>query len=1027
MDIAYSRDLPEPIKLKLDAVAAKMRAVNLARGAAIAVSVFVIAMAAVFILDRFLILSDLHRRLLLLGSLAATATAAGLYLVAPLFRRPADDLLAFAVEAAHPELRESLASTVEILESADAADLKGSPELIAALVRQTVDDTRQMDFRGVVSANAAKRAMCVAGAFLAAVGLYAVFQYNDFSQLFQRFFLVNVPRLTHTRLEVGPGNDTILSGSSITIYAKATGKVPTSAHVVYQPNTGVHDKLEMLAADAGMFIITMGNQRTPFTYRVRAGDAISEEYRVEVVPRPEVTSLHISCEYPKHAGLQPTVIDSAEGAISELVGTKITLKATSSQPLERASVVFHSDKDNPRTMEVAESEAALSFTITANDVYSIKLLSKKGFENLPVPEYPIEALPDLRPAVRIARPGRNLSLPQAAVIDLEAAARDDYALTRIQLEYKLNKAKARIINLAKPQPGTKSIAVRYRWDLTALALKAGDEIAYVVCAFDARGEQGRGESSEFRIVIGLADVTPARKEQIKGLDTARKEVRGLVEKMQANAKSIDRLKQLARNEQIDWTKEDQNALGEAVRKLDDIRKAAAEAVEQVAQALKQAGEKMLAKDLLASKRALERIAAEKLEETERFLEEAAAGDAPGEAIDEAARAEQAAAARSDSIARAEQAQQTAADAVEKIADQLDAVTATEKMKDIRQAASNVATAQQQLEQRLRDQPDVPNAVARNQEYIAQAIGQIKEDALELMEEVKRDQPQAAEQLRQVQDQLGAAQDSAQQAAQAAEAQRQPEAVRQVDQTEQSLSDARGTMRQAQEELAEVQRRANADVAGLQPDIPAQARALAQRQQEAMRGPEQPQPTEPADARVEEQGQIASDARQLAKLARDVADEMAAAPEPDFRAVQDFAEAARALEAFAEQPALEAQQLLEEGPRDPAARPQALAKQAEAATNLMNIADNLERLEAEHELHEAAREADDLAQRQKQLAQQTLRTPAEDLAAVDDVADRQHALEQRAGDLAEALDEAGNAWQDQPDLRDALEQAAQQAA
>jgi len=1022
MNAFNSRDLPEPLRHKFNAVAAKMRAVGLARGVAVVVAVFILCMAFSFILDRFLVLSNLQRVLLLTGSLCASGLAACLYIARPMLRKQADDALAFSVETAHPELHESLASTVEIVESPDSQDLKGSPELIAALVEQTVARTLDMDFRSVVSLRTARRAICVAGVFLLAVAMYAAFRYQDFSHLFRRFLLADVPRVTNTRLRVGPGNDTILSGESITIYARATGKVPENAYLHYRPDNRGKEKVEMLADKSGTFVITMGNQHKPFNYRVRAGDAISPEYRVNVVARPEITSLLITCKYPRYTGKEAKTISGVDGAISELVGTGVTVKAKSSQPLEGAMFVLQSDEAHPRPMDVAGSEAAFSFTVTSSDVYSIKLVSKAGYENMPVPEYPIEAVPDRRPIVKIAVPGRNLSLPHATTVELRAAARDDYGLAKVELSYTLNDGEPRTVGLARPAAGDQSLVISHRWDLTAMALRPGDRIAYKVSAFDARGARGRGDSSEFLILIGLGDKTPARKEQMAALDGAGKKLHDLVVKMQADTDRINRLKQIARNEDTEWTQQDQEAIAEAVRKLDDTRKAAAEAADQLEQALARSDDKRLAADLAEVKRTLKHITEKKLDETQKQLERAA---------DQQEQAE-----RSDKIARAEQAAERAAQAVEKIAEQLDVITAEEKLKDIRQAAADIAGAQRELGQRLADQapatPDKAEATARDQQLIAEAIGKTQDDTRELIEEMKADLPEAAGRLQEAHEQLTAAVESAQQAARAAENLERPQALEQMQAAEQELSHARRAMREAQGDLAGARREHGAALAELRPDLPAEARALAQRRQDTLhelgRALEAEEPDrEAVEGALREQDEIAEEAKGLARLADQMAQDIARAPEPDFRAAQDFADAARAFIELVEAPVAETAELLREYGQDFDAVEQALDQQAEAAANLENIAENIEQLEAEHQLHEAAAEAVGLAQEQKELSQQALRTPDENLAATDDVADRQQELQDRAEQLANLLDDAQDGWQGQDEIYEAIERAAGRAA
>ena len=1009
---SISNALPSELQHDLRSVARKMRLVYAARGSAIMLSVFIICMGASFVLDRFLVLSGLHRVLLLAGSVGGAAAAVALCLVKPLVRKPADNSLAFAVEAAHPELHESLASTVEILESKDSQAIKGSPELIQALVDSTVVQAQHIDFRGSISPRIAYRAVGVAAVVLAGIGVYAALQFNDFSHLFRRFLLANVPRLTDTRLTVGPGNDTILSGGSITVYANATGAVPEAAWVYYKPETGNGDRMRMLETGSGGFAYPFSNQQVSFRYSVRAGDALSPEYFVRVVPRPEVGSISITCTYPSYMGLQPKRINTVNGTVSELDGTKVDLKVKATQPLEKASISFKSD-GTFKEMEVAESEAAFSFSISRSDIYMIRLVSREGFENLPLAEYVIECVPDRRPVVRIQSPGRNLSLPKAAAVDVESAVRDDFGIAKVELCYKVNAGDQQSITFRLPEKMATSLVIPYRWDLAAVDCKAGDEIVYKVSAFDRRGDEGRGDSSEYTIHIGLAERSPARKEQLDEVDAARKDLRKLAEKIRIDAEQVAKLKQAARNEQAPWTKENAEALKEAERRLEDSRKAAADVAIRLDTAMGKTNDRQLAEDLAQVKQAIEEGVDENLEHGEQQLKQA--------------ETEQGREERSDRIAKAETDERTAAENAEKLARQLDRIAMDEKLEDVRQAAGDLAHAEEQLERRLEGAPprttEEAQAAARDQQVIAQAAQAVDKDMQQLADEIRQPEPQAAQAIDQARQQLAAGQQKMQEAAGAVNANQMPQALQNIDQAEQKLSEARRTLRAADAELAQARQEAGQQIERLQPDIPQEARELARRQLGLADELQQAQQAgdEKAVERVRnEQEELAGQARELAREAMQEARREQQEARPDFRAAQDFADAAQALERLAEQPMADAADLLARP--DQQARQQAQERQNEAARNLQEIAGNLDLLEAEQQLHEAARDAAEIAAEQRQLAQQARRANPEDNATLDDLADRQQELQQELAGLDVDIADAREGLQDDKELAAKLDEA-----
>ncbi|HUU67957.1 MAG TPA: DUF4175 family protein, partial [Planctomycetota bacterium] len=1022
---SYSARLPEELRGKLAAEARRMIAVHLAKGIAITLSVFVLCMVCSFMLDRYIVLPNVARTLLLAGSICATGAAAWIFAITPLRRRPGADSLAFAVEAVHPELSEGLASTVEILASDDSDDIKGSPELIGALVQGTLRKTRDIDFRTVIPFKTAQRAVAVAAIVLLGVSIYAWLQFRDFSQLFQRFLLADVPRLSDTRLVVQPGDASVLGGEAITIYAQASGRIPQQAYLSYRPDQGTRERLEMLSDEKGTFVITMGNQRQSFAYQVLAGDAVSKEYRVRVVPRPAIQALGLSYEYPAYTGQAPRQVTSTDGTISELEGTKVTLKVKSTQPLKEAHITFKSNSKS-HAMDLAATEAAFSFTITANDVYLVRLVSVDGFENLPVPEYPIEALPDRKPIVKIERPGKNLTMSKPAVLDLLAAVRDDFAIASVQLVYKVAKGEPQSINLKLPEPKARSLVLPYAWDLAAIGAKAGDDIIYKVSAFDERGEPGRGDSSEFLVHIGLGEKTLARKEQMEAVDAARKDLHKLAEQIKQDAQKVERLKQAAQNQQAPWKPEDEKALREAQQQLDERRREAQQVIKQLDDAMARNPDRQLAEQLAQMQKAIEGVSERDLGQADRKLDEAQA---------EEQRAEKAA-----DLAKAQEQQQKAADAMEKIARQLDRIAVEEKVEDLQQATADVAHAQRELQQRVAAiRPDAPaderaaalKDAAQDEKQIADALKQLGQDVQELQKDAQPIIPQAAGTLEQARQQLAAAQQEAQQAIAQAEAGQPPQAAAEMAQAEQRISEARRALRQADDQVAQARQAAEAEVAAVQPDLPQAIRDLARQQQQAAQELQQAmQAPNPDDAAAverarEKQQEVAREAKALAELANAMAERAEQGPNRDFRAAQDYADAAKALEAFAQKPMTEAEQAMAR--QNPDALKQAQEKQAEAAKNLQEIADNVQQVEAEHQLHQAAADATQLADEQKKLSRDALRTKPEDRAAVDDLADRQQHLENDARDVAADVKQAREEWKGNEQIQNLLAQADQQAA
>src|SRR4029453_11969128 len=78
----------------------------------------------------------------------------------------------------------------------------------------------------------------------------------------------------------------------------------------------------------------IANVPESFRYRVRINDAESEEFRIEVLPRPVVTNLVLTQILPAYTGLGPRPMPPGE--LTLLRGSRLVVDATANQPLRSA-------------------------------------------------------------------------------------------------------------------------------------------------------------------------------------------------------------------------------------------------------------------------------------------------------------------------------------------------------------------------------------------------------------------------------------------------------------------------------------------------------------------------------------------------------------------------------------------------------------------------------------------------------------------------------------------------------------------
>ena len=282
-----------------------------------------------------------------------TLLAGAVLLFRPALRRTDLAAVARMVDSALPDTDERISSALELTQEQDPR-FRGSPELIAALVRQAEHHAEALDPNAVVSGAR------VFHWFLGTVPLLL---------LWFILFIVMTPTLTlgierlfqpwraaapivTATLDVDPKNTTVAQGDSVTITVTVTptdtslsndNKEVKGAAITQRfaaGNTNADAATDKERTDLHNFRKIFDNVQQNFSYRIQSLGATSPTYAVTVDPRPSVGNIQVDYTYPAYTGRQPRSETSRDGAVDALVGTQIKLTIDTTQPVKSARMVI---------------------------------------------------------------------------------------------------------------------------------------------------------------------------------------------------------------------------------------------------------------------------------------------------------------------------------------------------------------------------------------------------------------------------------------------------------------------------------------------------------------------------------------------------------------------------------------------------------------------------------------------------------------------------------------------------------------
>jgi len=447
--------------------------------------VWVVALVVLDLVVDWLFLIPGYGRLVLLGINAAVIVWVVWHRWLRHLRRYDPVRTALKVERRHPELRSLLVSFVQLREDAASARY-ASPALIRAVRRQTLDYTRSIDFREIVSFRELRRIFALSACVVA---FFAVISVNWSAHLRVLAYRMLHPEArigypTRTRIEAITGNISAQQGRDVTLEVRAGGLVPREGALYVKPQNGAWEKLRLPPTDTrGLFAYTFKEVYQSFEYRVRLGDASSEVYKVTVIPPPRILQAEVALEFPTYSGQKPRTVDVLNLEVPE--GTRIRWRLHCDRPLESAEMVR--DEAQAEALELSDDGTVASIALTANASFSYQFRWKErehGYRYDEDVHYFVQVVPDTAPQVEILRPLEDIKATTRKTLTILFQARDDYGLSKANIVYSLNGGEEHKRPIEGIQGRLVEKSVEWKLADSIPGLREGDIVTYYLEVFD---------------------------------------------------------------------------------------------------------------------------------------------------------------------------------------------------------------------------------------------------------------------------------------------------------------------------------------------------------------------------------------------------------------------------------------------------------------------------------------------------------------------------------------------------------------
>ncbi|HWP23856.1 MAG TPA: DUF4175 family protein, partial [Candidatus Binatia bacterium] len=404
-----------------------------------------------------------------------------------LLGRFSQERAALYIEQKEPKLRNNLINSLQlypqVVEGGNAPGFSAS--MVLALLRTTKKQIAALRVDDLLDTQRVKSHLRLLGFLLAPVG--AMVLLNP-SWVGGTIDLLTRP-LDHlppskTEIDIEPKGLRVARGSPVTIQARAWGAMPSSLEIVTW--TGVSERGELLGEEkapmenlgGGQFSAKIPRLEKTLRYRAVTGPFASPVYTAEAVDPPEIANVQLILYPPAYTGLASVTVP--EGNLDGLKGSSIRLDAVATKEVVKAEIVTDDGKKIPLKIDGRKLQA--NFVLFQSQSYRIVVEDAYGFRNSPI-TYTLIAKPDGFPTVDLLRPTEDLEVNGDEMLTLEYSARDDFGIGEIALVTKVGEREDKII-LQRDEAKRVVLRDQYKWDLSRLGLRDGEEAILVLQVFD---------------------------------------------------------------------------------------------------------------------------------------------------------------------------------------------------------------------------------------------------------------------------------------------------------------------------------------------------------------------------------------------------------------------------------------------------------------------------------------------------------------------------------------------------------------
>ncbi len=225
-------------------------------------------------------------------------------------------------------------------------------------------------------------------------------------------------------------------GTKVVFEITARGELPASGQIRIEPDGEKDYSLALMQdeEEPGTYYAELSQALKDLEFQVRLGDAPRENGAIRVVIPPAVTQGSIHVASPAYTKARSKTSDLTD--LTVLEGSTLTFTIQTDREVERAQLLLNADRTIPLKRYGPKWRGVLD-RVEETTAFTFRIIDAHGIANINPVTRTINVEPDHAPEVKIVTPGALVHRTTFGRVQFKIEAKDDYAISNLQLSYRV--------------------------------------------------------------------------------------------------------------------------------------------------------------------------------------------------------------------------------------------------------------------------------------------------------------------------------------------------------------------------------------------------------------------------------------------------------------------------------------------------------------------------------------------------------------------------------------------------------------